>query len=76
MKSLPHRRFKRAEQANKLHIFVVCWTRKRSALARLETVVGHRIRQRTHDHSALTFINHDLEFVVDRHERSPIIRMD
>ena len=35
------------------------------------TVVRHRIRQRTHDHSALTFIDYDVVFVVDRHQQSP-----
>src|SRR4029077_12168655 len=38
-----------------------------------ETVVGHGIRQRTHNHFALSFIDHDLVFVVDRHRHSPSI---
>jgi hypothetical protein len=74
--SLSHRRLNRAEQANKLNIFVVGWTRKCPALARRETVVGHGIRQRTHYHSTLSFIDHDLVFVVDRHQQSPIVQVD
>src|SRR5262245_32038279 len=62
--SLPLRRLNRAEQPNKLHIFVFGWTTKCTASTRRETVVGHGIRQRPHDQSALSFIDHDLVFVI------------
>src|SRR5262245_25558959 len=72
-KSLPHRRLNRAEQPNKLHIFVLGWTAECTAICRA-TVIGHGVRQCTHDHSALGSINHDLVFVVDRHQQSPSFR--
>src|SRR5262245_11568714 len=62
-----HRRFNRAEQANKLHIFMVGWTTKRTASTRGATVFGHGIRQCTHYHSALSLIDHDPVFVGNRH---------
>src|SRR5262245_33939140 len=69
VKSLPPRRLNRAEQSNKLHIFVVGWTTKCCTAFAIETIVCHGIRQRTHNHSALGSIDHDLVFVVDRHTR-------
>src|SRR5215813_1183421 len=60
-----HRRFDRAEQPNKLHPFIFRRTSKGTARRRA-TVVGHCIRQRTHNQTALSSIDHDLVFVVDR----------
>src|SRR5262245_58197874 len=60
-----HRRFDRAEQPNKLHPFIFRRMSKGTA-PRRATVVGHCIRQRTHNQSALSVIDHDLVFV-DRH---------
>jgi hypothetical protein len=65
-KPFSHRRFDRAEQPNKLHPFIFRRTSKGTARRRA-TVVGHCIRQRTHNQSALSLIDHDLVFVVDRH---------
>ena len=59
----PHRRFNHAEQPNKLHPFIWPWTK---GVGRA-TVVGHGVRQRTHDQSALSFIDHDPVFVINRH---------
>ena len=67
-------RFDRAEQPNKLHIFIGRWT-NRAAFGRA-TVVGHSIRQRPHDQSALSFVDHDLVFVVDRHFFEPSVLED
>src|SRR5262249_16692649 len=64
--SFPHRRFDRAEQPNKLHPFIFRRTSKGTARRRA-TVVGHCIRQRMHNQSALSLIDHDLVFVVVRH---------
>jgi hypothetical protein len=56
-------RFNRAEQPNKLHPFIWRCTKG----VRRPTPFGHGVRQRTHDQSALAFIDHDLVFVVNRH---------
>src|SRR5215471_734528 len=61
-----HRRFDRAEQPDKLHPFIFRRMSKGTA-PRRATVVGHCIRQRTHNQSALSLIDHDLVFVVVRH---------
>jgi hypothetical protein len=53
-------RFNRAKQPNKLHPFMWPWTK---AVSRA-TVVGQSIRQRTHDQSALSVIDHDPVFVM------------
>ena len=57
------RRFDGAEQANKLHVFILAWMTKRTVFAQ-ETVVGHGVRQRTHNHSALSFVDYDPVFVI------------
>src|SRR5262245_4763200 len=63
VKSFPHRRLNRAEQPNKLHPIIWCWMSKIAGA----TVVGQGICQRPYDQLALSFGDHDLVFVGDRH---------
>jgi hypothetical protein len=65
-RSFPHGWLNRTEQLNKLHPIIRRWTTENTAIGRV-TVVDHGIRKRTHDQFALSFGDHDLVFVVDRH---------
>jgi hypothetical protein len=58
-----HRRLNCAEQANKLHPSIWHWMSKIAGA----TVVGQGICQRPYDQLTLSFIDHDLVFVVDQH---------
>jgi hypothetical protein len=60
---LPHSRFSRGEQPNKLHPFIWRWVGKVAGV----TVVGQGIRQRPENQSALSFIDYDVIFAACRH---------
>jgi hypothetical protein len=62
---LPHSRFSRSEQPNKLQPFIWRWVGKLAGV----TVVGHGIRQRPQNQSALSFIDHDVIFAASRYAR-------
>src|SRR5262245_59579246 len=62
---LPHSRFSRGEQPNKLHPFICRWVGKVAGV----TVVGQGIRQRPQNQSALSFIDYDVIFAASRQVR-------